>query len=260
MCGWTACGTQNSWPGGGGVGGGDGGGEGGGGEGGGGEGGGGEGGGGDGGGGAGGGEGGGGEGGGGEGGGEGGGGEGGGGDGGGDGGGGEGGGGDGGGGEGGGGEGGGEGGGGEGGGEGGEGGGVGDNSSVAHICSILTSACTVVGQSSRPCCGLWLHRAVMRVMCTVSPDAMCSPGTSKSRAPTAVKAGCVVLAISSRSNDQPCAPVPLKNGWPVTPLIGSGTAGPPSFGSRWPGAQSTMSELKRTTIRNSWTVGVPSAP
>ena len=130
-----------------------------------------------------------------------------------EGGGGEGGGGEGGGGEGGGGEGGGgTGGGGEGGGEGGWGGGVGDIRSVAHMVKALTSASTV-GQSSRPCSGLRFHRAVVRVICTLPPAAISSPGTSKLSSPTVVKAGRVALATSSRSNDHvtsgPCLPAGL---------------------------------------------------
>ena len=76
--------------------------------------------------------------------------------------------------EGGGGEGGGEGGGGAGGGDGGEGGGDGGTIASAHICQLKTSTFTG-GHSSVPCKGLELHRAITRVIVTLSPTSRGRP-------------------------------------------------------------------------------------
>ena len=71
-------------------------------------------------------------------------------------------------------EGGGDGGGGAGGGDGGEGGGDGGTIASAHICQLKTSTFTG-GHSSVPCNGLELHRAITRVIVTLSPTSRGRP-------------------------------------------------------------------------------------
>ena len=62
-----------------------------------------------------------------------------------------------------------------------------------------TSACTD-GQSSRPRCGLRLHRALTSRIDTLSPGSIGSPPADTLNAPMAVKAGVEAVAVSERSN------------------------------------------------------------